>query len=166
MCTCIVLNGDFKFLNTVSWKRAICLYLQKKVEVLEFSDYVVRTIKSVIRVPLVVKLIKVVRSIYKSKVPFSKKNVLIRDNFTCVYCGSKRDLTIDHLVPVSRGGKTNFENCVASCKNCNGSKGNRTCTEANMFPSKQPYQLTTSEFLNLRSRKLGVDSYLRKLGVY
>ncbi len=54
--------------------------------------------------------------IYKNKVPYSKKNVLTRDNNQCVYCGSKHDLSVDHVIPSSRGGKSSFENCVASCR--------------------------------------------------
>jgi len=104
---CVILNGDYTFLNVVSWKRAICLMVKEKAEVLKFSDQVLRSGEGeiVTHVPLVMRLIKIIRMIYKNKVPFTKKNVFVRDGYKCGYCGSKQELTIDHIIPTSRGGK-------------------------------------------------------------
>ena len=113
-----------------------------------------------------IKLIKVIRMIYKNRVPFSKRNVIVRDGYTCVYCHSQRDLTIDHIIPTSRGGKSTFENCTTSCRACNNKKGNRTPSEANMYMDKQAYAPTISEFLRLKMKQLGVDAYLKEMGVY
>ncbi len=89
---CIVLNGDYTFLNTINWKRAVCLVIKGKSEVVKYSDVVLRTVNGeFMRMPLVIKLIKIIRSIYKSHVPFTKKNVMIRDKYICVYCGSTTD---------------------------------------------------------------------------
>lgn len=163
----IVLNGDYTFLNTVDWKRALCLVMKGKTEVLKYAKDVIRSANgSEIRVPSVMKLIKVIRLIYKNKVPFSKKNVMIRDNYQCQYCGSTKELTVDHIIPRSKGGKNNFENCIAACRPCNNKKNNRTPREANMFIRKKPYTPTISEFFRIKMKSLGMDGYLKELGVY
>jgi 5-methylcytosine-specific restriction endonuclease McrA len=165
----IVLNGDYSFLNTVSWKRGLRLILTGKTEVVKNSEKTVRCSDGTeMPIPLVVKLIKVIRMIYKNRVPYSKKNVMIRDNYTCVYCGRRLQskLTIDHMIPSSRGGKTSFENCVAACRPCNHKKGNKTPSEANMFLRKQPYSPTISEFFRIKMKSLGLEEILKDLGVY
>jgi len=164
---CVVLNGDYTFLNTVSWKRGMCLWIKGKAEILKYAEYVIHCANgSELKVPLVLRLIKVIRMIYKNKVPYTKRNVMIRDDFECAYCGSERDLTIDHIMPSSRGGKTTFENCITSCRSCNNTKGNRTPNEAKMFMSKRPYNPTISEFFRIKMKNLGMDKYLKELGVY
>jgi 5-methylcytosine-specific restriction endonuclease McrA len=165
---CVILNGDYTFLNVVDWKRAICLMIKQKVEVLKFSDRVLRNGagKIITRVPLVVRLIKIIRMIYKNRVPFSKKNVFVRDRYKCGYCGSNKNLTIDHVIPVSRGGKTNFDNCMTACKPCNNKKDRRLPSEAKMHLSHQPYAPTISEFIRLKMKKLKTDKFLEELGVY
>lgn len=169
MDRCIILNGDYTFLNTVNWKRAMCLLIKGKAEVLKFSEKVIRNGAGAIvtKMPLVMKLIKLIRSVYKTRVPFSKRNVFVRDKFKCVYCGkSSNRLTIDHVIPVSKGGKTTFDNCVTSCRVCNSKKGNRLPSEAHMFMRKHPYTPTISEFIRLKMRQLGIDKFLADLGVY
>ena len=163
----IILNGDYTYLNSVTWKRAIRLVIKGKTEVLKYGDKILKRVDgSIMRVPSVMKLMKVIRLIYKHKVPYSKKNIHIRDNNKCVYCGSKNDLTIDHVIPISKGGKTSFENCVAACKDCNNKKGSRTPHEANMYLKKQPYAPTISEFFRIRMKQLGIDDYLKEMGVF
>ena len=163
----IILNGDYTYLNSVTWKRAIRLIIKGKTEVLKYGNKVLKLVDgSVMKIPSVMKLMKVIRMIYKHKVPYSKKNIHIRDNYKCVYCGSTKELTIDHVIPTSKGGKTSFENCVAACKDCNHKKGSRTPYEANMYLIKQPYAPTISEFFRLRMKQLGIESYLKELGVY
>jgi len=167
MNRCIVLNGDFTFLNTVSWRRGVVLALSGKTEVLKYADKVLhRSDGSKILVPLVLRLIKVIRMIYRNRVPYSKRNIMVRDGHRCVYCGSREELTIDHVIPTSRGGKTNFENCVTACKLCNNRKNNRTPNEAKMWINKRPYAPTISEFFRMKMKQLGVDDYLKELGVY
>jgi 5-methylcytosine-specific restriction endonuclease McrA len=165
--SCVVLNGDFTYLSTVSWKRAIKLVLADKVKVLKHSDMTVNCVEDSFRVPAVVALIKVIRMVYRNKVPFSKKNVLVRDQHRCVYCGAKgRSLTLDHVVPQSKGGKTDFDNCVACCKHCNAKKGDRTPRKVGMYLRTRPYQPTISEFLRLKLKHTGVYRYLVELGIY
>ena len=168
MTHCILLNADYTFLNMVNWRRAMCLIAKGKVQILKQSERVIRTAEGVaIKVPAVMKLIKLIRTLYVSRVPFSKKNVLIRDGFKCAYCGAKREkLTIDHIIPKSRGGKTNFDNCVSSCKPCNNRKGGKTPREARMYLQVKAYQPTISEFLRLKVQKLGINKVLKEFGIY
>jgi 5-methylcytosine-specific restriction endonuclease McrA len=182
----IVLNSDYSFLNLVHWKTAMRLVCKNKVEVLKETTRILtdelKTWK--IAIPLVIRLVKIVRTIYKTRVPFSKKNVFVRDNFTCQYCGEEFNsktkkrvlnasghhesilLNIDHLNPTSKGGKSTFENCVASCKTCNNKKGDRSLRELNMVLARSPFQPTIMEFMILKMKSLGIDEILKDLGVY
>lgn len=165
--SCVVLNGDFTYLCTVDWKRAVKLVLAEKVKVLKYSDRAANCVETVFKIPAVVALVKVVRMIYRHKVPFNKRNVLVRDENRCVYCGDRAgDLTLDHVIPRSKGGKTDFENCVACCKTCNDRKGARTPGQAGMFMRRRPFQPTISEFLRLRLNQSGIYEYLVELGIY
>ena len=104
---------------------------------------------------------------FRVRVPFGKRNILIRDNFTCQYCGKKvKKLTIDHIIPKSRGGETSFENCVSSCKECNNRKGMKTPREAGMSLMKVPTQPTIMEFYMQQMKSMGIDKLLMSLGVY
>ena len=168
MAHCVLLNADYSFLNVVDWKRAMCLVAKGKVQVLKHSERIVRSAEGiVIKLPAVMKLIKLIRVLYRNRVPFSKKNVLVRDGFKCSYCGTdKEKLTIDHIIPKSRGGETTFENCVSSCKPCNNRKGDKTPSEVKMYLKTKAYQPTISEFLIMRAKKLGINNVLKDLGIY
>ena len=165
---CVLLNADYTFLNVVDWKRALCLLAKGKVEVIRDSAQTVKSSGGAIfKIPAVMRLIKLIRTIYRTGVAFCKKNVLIRDGFKCAYCGStKFRLTIDHIIPKSKGGKSTFENCVAACKPCNTRKGDQLPSRINMFLKVQPRQPTVSEFLRLKLEKLGINDVLKDLGVY
>ena len=165
--SCVLLNGDYTYLCQVDWKKALCLVYSEKAKVLKYSDQLVHGVGKVFRVPAVMLLIKVVRGIYRNRVPFTKKNVLIRDQHTCVYCRRRQTgLTIDHVIPVSRGGRTDFENCVACCKSCNVRKGARTPNEAGLHLRKRPYQPTIAEFIRIRLKQTGAYRLLAELGLY
>lgn len=159
----VLLNADYTFINTIDWKKAACLVAKRKIEVVKYSDKVIRGVgDTIMRIPLVARLIKFIRTIYKSRVPFSKKNVMVRDGMVCAYCGrSDVRLTIDHIVPKVKGGKSTFENCVAACKPCNNRKGGRLCGEAKMYPRVKAYCPTISEFLRLRMQKLGIEDLIK-----
>ncbi len=167
---CIVLNGDYSYLNSVSWKRAVCLMIKGKTEVLKWSDRKIRNSEGqvITKVPLVMRLIKIVRMIYKNKVPYSKRNIFVRDGHQCMYCGTKKKikLTIDHVIPRARGGKSSFDNCVACCRPCNLKKGHRTPNEAKMYLLHQPYSPTIYEFIRMKMKHYKIDEFLKELGVY
>ena len=169
METVIVLNADYSFLNVVPLKKAITMMSKGKVQVIKATDRIVRNFEGTYKLfaPKVVKLVYMVRAIFKNKVPFTKKNVCIRDGFTCQYCSTKTErLTLDHVVPKSSGGKRVFENIVAACFDCNQAKGNKLPREVGMYPKKQPVQPTIMEFLLIKSKILGVKESLVDLGVY
>ena len=79
---------------------------------------------------------------------FTRFNVFLRDRFTCLYCGSKKDLTFDHLLPRSKGGKTNWENVVTACSACNVKKGGRLYEKSGMLLFRKPYSPTIEDLHN------------------
>jgi len=166
MSRVIVLNCDYTFINTVPLKKAIKYIVNDKVEVVKTDEREIRNCEGTfcIKVPLIVRLIKMIRQIYKSRVPFTKKNLYARDEYKCQYCGKySSDLTIDHIIPKSRGGLTSFENCVASCKKCNNKKANKTPNEARMPLLNRPVQPTIMEFLRHKMRTLNIEQVLNDL---
>ena len=164
--SCVLLNGDYTFLGLVDWKRAMSLMFAEKVRVLKFSDRVIQGVSRTFRAPAVAVLIKVVRSVYRGRVPFSRRNVMVRDHFTCAYCGSRsHPITMDHVIPRSRGGKTDFDNCVACCRACNQKKGARLPSEAGMPLRRRPWQPTIAEFIRIRLRQSDVYELLVELGL-
>ena len=165
---CVLLNQDYSFLNIINWKKAICLVVKGKAKPISYSDRCVThgDCGSTMKVPSVLVLMRLIRRIYRNRVPLTKKNIMVRDDFKCVYCGSTIQLTIDHIVPVSRGGKTSFENCVTACRKCNHSKGCQLPSECGLSFRKTPHQPTISEFLYKRMKTLGVSDLLKDLGVY
>jgi 5-methylcytosine-specific restriction endonuclease McrA len=141
--------------------------VKDKVEVVSYSEKIVKGTEGfTMKVPAVIKLIKLIRAIYRTKVNFSKRNILVRDGFRCAYCGAgPRDLTLDHIIPKSKGGKSTFENCVACCKPCNHRKGGHTPSEIRMYLRRKPYHPTISEFFRLKVRNLGIDHLLEEIGL-
>jgi len=139
----LVLNASFEPLSVVSIQRAIVLLLKEKAEIIEAAEAVLRSERLRIPVPLVIRLVYYVRIPYRISVPITRRAVMVRDRYTCQYCGAqpgKQALTIDHVLPRSRGGKTVWQNVVAACKRCNGKKGNRIPAEANMKLATSPAQ--------------------------
>lgn len=128
----LVLNKDYTPfsvipLSTIGWKDAITGYISDKYDVLkEYEGVVIRSPSLTLSLPSIV-----VCKEYRSpdlKIPFSKKNIFLRDDYRCQYCGkgfSGASLTFDHVVPRSKGGKTSWTNIVSSCDTCNRSKGNK-----------------------------------------
>ena len=155
----VLYNADYQFLNFISWKRAINLLLQGKVEVVEYADHTVASERDSFKLPKILRLVQMVSVIYKLKVPYKKSIVLLRDGYTCGYCGvkSKKDLTIDHILPKSRGGANSYKNTVACCKECNNKKGDRTPEEAHMWLRKDPYAPTIADVFRLRTKYVNLE---------
>jgi 5-methylcytosine-specific restriction endonuclease McrA len=128
----LVLNASYEPLHVTSTKRAITLLQYGVAEVLEDSGDVIRSPSTVLSVPSVIRLRRYIRRPRVHPVPFNRRNVLRRDTFACQYCGSEGDLTLDHVLPRSRGGRHNWDNVVTACRGCNQRKGNRTPDEAGM----------------------------------
>jgi len=166
----ILLNADYTPLGFISWQKAIKLICKKKAEVVKTSKHVIYNFEKTIEflIPEVLKLIKFVRALWKNKVPFNKRNLLIRDNFICQYCGSdlrKTPSSIDHVIPVSSGGKSTFDNCTSACVPCNNKKDDRSCSEARMYPKHKPYTPTINQFICIQIKNAGLDKTLIELGI-
>ncbi|GGK24557.1 HNH endonuclease [Deinococcus malanensis] len=128
----LVLNASYEPLHVTSAKRAITLVQYGVAEVLEDSDDIVRSPSMYMQVPSVIRLRRYVRRPKVHPVPFNRRNVLRRDTFACQYCGSRDELTMDHVMPRSRGGRHHWENVVTACRSCNQRKGSQTPDEAGM----------------------------------
>ncbi len=138
----LVLNASYEPLHVTSAKRAITLVQYGIAEVLEESADVVRSPSTTLQVPSVIRLRRYVRRPRRHPIPFNRRNVLRRDFYTCQYCGSHDDLTLDHVHPRSRGGRHTWENVVAACRECNQRKGNRTLEEAGLHLHAVPHAPT------------------------
>ena len=139
----LVLNADFRPLSYYplslwSWQDAIKAVFLERVNIVEEYDQAVRSPSIEMKLPSVVSLKSYVKP--STNPAFTRFNVFLRDRFSCQYCGSRDDLTFDHIVPRSRGGLTTWVNVVAACSGCNLRKGNKTPTEAHMWPSHMPFQ--------------------------
>jgi 5-methylcytosine-specific restriction endonuclease McrA len=121
----LVLNSSFEPINITSWKRAILLLVKEKATLLAHN---------VIRL---VKYVKLPFSRVMANMP-TRPLVYKRDNHTCQYCGAKEELTIDHVLPSSRGGDDSWENMVTCCLKCNLKKGNKLLKETNMVLANKP----------------------------
>ena len=162
----LVLNASYEPLNICNWKRAVILIFKGKAEQIEHNG---KVIYSNCHLPTVIRLRNYIRVPYK-EIPLTRRNLMHRDQYTCQYCKSKtHDLTIDHVVPKSRGGTDSWDNVVASCQKCNVKKGNRTPKEARMHLLKHPRaplgqlhfevtRLATSFFPNWQKYIIGMSA--------
>lgn len=151
----LILNADAQPVNylplsTVDWKEAIRYLYHDKCDVLEwYDDWMVRSPSWETRVPAVIMMKEYIRK--KTEVRFSKSNLFLRDQYTCQYCNhefSRTHLTLDHVLPLSRGGTTCWENIVAACTKCNGDKGNAV----NWKPKYKPYKPGYYELVRKRKQ--------------
>jgi 5-methylcytosine-specific restriction endonuclease McrA len=157
----LLLNTTFEPIAVVSWKKAVTLVFLQKVEVLSVYDREVKSISRSVRLPAVIRLLRFVRN-GRGGVKFSRRNVFLRDDFTCQYCGKRFDakhLTCDHLIPRSRGGVTEWTNIVTSCICCNLRKGDKLPEEREMFPRRRPYRPTGYQLLLLGSEVKVLPDY-------
>lgn len=135
MSSVLVLNATYEPLSIISMRRAVVLLLKEKAEIVEAAEAELRSEHIKMPMPLVIRLVYYVRIPYRVSLPVTRRTVLARDHYTCQYCGKpspRHDLTVDHILPRSRGGHTTWENVVTACQRCNGRKGNRTPEEAHM----------------------------------
>ena len=134
----MVLNQNYEPLTICNVKRALILSFLGKAEVIsKVNGKKVFSINRSFDCPSIVRLSVYIRVPYK-KIILSRKNILRRDEHKCQYCGSTQNLTIDHVIPKSKGGEDSWENLVTACIKCNNRKGNRTPEEAGMVLKVQP----------------------------
>jgi 5-methylcytosine-specific restriction endonuclease McrA len=138
----LLLTQGYEPVRVISWQRAISLLTVGKVEVLEEYDGVVRSSTVALRIPSVVRLHRGFRR-FRKPTRFSRVNIYARDDYACQYCGAHKravELTFDHVVPRSQGGKTTWTNIVTACQRCNLDKGARTPAQAGMVLRRPPFQ--------------------------
>ena len=136
-----MLNSSYQPIKSVSWQKALILWFQGKVEIVEYHSYTVRSARQAFQVPSVLRLKRYVSPKKKTRIKFSRDNIYLRDNYTCQYCGRKmvaKELTLDHVVPASKLGRKDLTNVVTACRPCNHRKANRTPIGAGMPLLNEP----------------------------
>lgn len=139
----LLLNATYEPLDVVHWQRAMTLWCQGKVEIVETHNTEVRSVSFTFKLPAVVRLLRFVRNKRRKVVQFTRSNIYTRDNYTCQYCQESfptNDLTFDHVLPVSQGGQRSWDNIVTCCVPCNRAKGSRTPEQAGMTLQRPPAQ--------------------------
>ena len=148
-CPALVLNADFRPLSYYplslwSWQEAIKAVVSGRVNVVSVYERIVRSPSRAMPLPSVISLKEYIPAARRPA--FTRFNVFLRDRFSCQFCGEAlptHELTFDHLVPRSRGGRTTWENVVTACSPCNLTKGDQLPHEARMYPLVPPEQPTT-----------------------
>lgn len=138
----LVLTPWYLPYRVISWQDAITMVYLEKVEVVVAYDEQIRSPSRTMEMPAVIRMRRKVTA-NRYRIRFSRLNVFMRDGFRCMYCGvehSARELTFDHVVPRSQGGRTEWNNILSSCNTCNSKKGNRTPAQAGMDPIRYPFK--------------------------
>jgi 5-methylcytosine-specific restriction endonuclease McrA len=137
---CLALNASFEPLTIIPARRAICLILDRKAEILEVDKTrAFRSPRTELPFPTVIRLVRFVHVPRRFRRQVTNTFLFARDEYTCQYCGRHRGelkgrqfLTRDHILPLSRGGNNSWKNLVSSCSPCNNRKGDRLPVEAGM----------------------------------
>lgn len=136
----LVLNQDYQAISVCSAERAFVLVFLKKAELVsDLEARRMRTVGSNFQYPSIIRLYRYVHIPYK-KVALSRQNIYKRDGYRCQYCGRKDALTLDHVMPKSRGGRDTWQNLVTACQKCNTLKGDRTPEEAELQLRMKPFR--------------------------
>jgi 5-methylcytosine-specific restriction endonuclease McrA len=153
----LLLNGNYEPLSICSVQKAIVLLVMEKAELVSaVKDRVVRSARSSMDYPSVIRLSSYIHIPFK-KVILSRKNILRRDGHQCQYCGVRTGLTVDHIIPKSRGGEDSWENLTTACLRCNNRKGDRTPEEANLKVKRKPVRPNHVVFLRQYLGKIDKD---------
>ena len=147
-CPALVLNADYRPLSYYplslwSWQDSIKSVYLDRVAIVSHYDRVIRSPSFSMKLPSVIALKSYIKP--QSNPNFTRFNVFLRDKFTCQYCGSTKELTFDHLLPRSKGGKTNWNNVVTACSDCNVIKGGRLFYNSGMTLHQKPFCPTTED---------------------
>ena len=147
----LVLNYDFSPITVCTVQRAFLLvYLQKAEMLAGLNGNVLRSVSQTFPMPAVIRLGSYINVPYKGVV-LSRQNVFRRDGFQCQYCGSSKELTLDHVIPRSKNGKSSWTNLVTACKRCNTRKGDYTPEAAGLKLRKPPVKPSYLNFLREHS---------------
>jgi 5-methylcytosine-specific restriction endonuclease McrA len=167
----LLLTPDYMPLKVITWQRAVVMYFNRKIDVLETYDEDISSPTVSIKAPAVVVLRKGFVGA-KRAVKFSRTNVFARDQYRCGYCGQEKktsQLNYDHVIPRHQGGKTEWSNIISSCYPCNLKKANRTPEQAGMKlrhpPVRPKYLPVSAPRLNLTEIPEAWAAYCKHVGV-
>jgi 5-methylcytosine-specific restriction endonuclease McrA len=148
----LVLNATFEPINVCTVRRATVLLLKSKAEVIEVGTRDLHWATGSFPRPVVIRLVtyvRIPRDTHKRKI--TRRAVFARDGWECQYCGARTSLTVDHVIPRSKGGGSGWDNIVASCAPCNRRKGDRLPHQINMHPRQKPRTPSAHIFIQLAS---------------
>ncbi|MDQ6775433.1 MAG: HNH endonuclease [Actinomycetota bacterium] len=148
----LVLNATYEPINVCTVRRAVVLLLKEKAEVIEQGDWELRSATRSLTRPVVIRLVsyvRVPRDTHRRKI--TRRAVFARDDWTCQYCGARSNLTVDHVIPRSKGGASSWDNIVASCAPCNLRKGSALPRQAGMRLQRQPKTPSPHVFIHVAS---------------
>ncbi len=147
----LVLNSSYEAINICTARRAVVMLLTGKADAVEENGELIHASSVTLRLPEVIRLRRFIQLPHRP-IPFCRKNIMLRDGFRCQYCGESHSpdkLTLDHVVPISRGGKDCWNNVVTACKRCNHRKGNHLLGEIDMHLLNPPRKPTLPTYLHL-----------------
>src|SRR3954464_15319012 len=148
----LVLNATFEPINVCTVRRAAVLLLKEKAEIVEHASWELRSENLSLPRPVVIRLVtyvRVPRDTHRRKI--TRRAVFARDRWTCQYCGSRSNLTVDHVIPRSKGGDSSWTNIVASCAPCNRRKGDHLPQHIGMHPRRNPTTPNPNVFIHVAS---------------
>jgi 5-methylcytosine-specific restriction endonuclease McrA len=148
----LVLNATYEPINVCTVRRAVVLLLKDKAEVIEHGDWELHSASASLTRPVVIRLVSYVRiprDTHRRKI--TRRAVFARDNWTCQYCGARSNLTVDHVIPRSKGGSSNWDNIVASCAPCNRRKGDLPLRQVGMQLQRPPRTPSATVFIHVAS---------------
>ena len=148
----LVLNATYEPINVCTVRRATILLLKQKAELVEHATLHLRSEHTRMPRPMVIRLVTFVnvpRDTHRRKI--TRRAVFARDGWTCQYCGARSNLTVDHVIPRSKGGTSEWDNIVASCAPCNRRKGDLLPEKANMIPRHAPRAPHPQVFIHVAS---------------
>jgi 5-methylcytosine-specific restriction endonuclease McrA len=152
----LVLNASYEPINVCTMRRATVLVLKSRAEMLEAGEGKIHSERLELDRPCVIRLVRYVRvprDVHRRKI--TRKAVLARDAYRCQYCGSESSgMTVDHVIPRSKGGLSVWENIVASCAPCNRKKGNLTPHQAKMHPATRPKPPGPTVFIRIAAPRV------------
>jgi 5-methylcytosine-specific restriction endonuclease McrA len=152
----LVLNASYEPINVCTVRRATVLILKARAEIIDRADAELHAERVVLPQPLVIRLITYVaipRDVHSRKI--TRRAIFARDRWTCQYCGSERGtLTVDHVIPRSKGGTSAWDNIVTCCAPCNRRKGDREPGQANMPLRRKPRPPTSAIFVHVATPRI------------
>jgi 5-methylcytosine-specific restriction endonuclease McrA len=152
----LVLNASYEPINVCTVRRAAVLILKERAEIIEHGDWALRSESLSVPRPVVIRLVtyvRIPRNAHRRKI--TRRAVFARDRWTCQYCGNERSsLTVDHVIPRSKGGASSWENIVTCCAPCNRRKGDRLPRQAGMHPLRAPSPPGSAIFVHVATPRI------------